>query len=65
MAGLSVCTPPPPFLRGEEGVKPQTKFSKRAVLTGPQRLQGGLLGKRGLAFFSVCMCVCGGGAHCL
>ena len=52
--------PLPSFLRGG-GVKPQTKFSKRAGLAGPQLLEGGLLGKRGITFFSVCVCVGGGG----
>ena len=67
MGGLSVCTPPPPSFLWRGGVKPQTKFSKRAGLTGPQLLEGGLLGMRGVTFFSVCVCVCvcvwGGGAH--
>ena len=64
MGGLSVCThPPPSLLQGGEGVKPQTKFSKRAGLTGPQLLEGGLLGKREMTFFSVCVCVGKGGAH--
>ena len=66
MGGLSVCTPPHllPSCR-EGGVKPQTKFSKRAGLTGPQLLEGGLLGKRGVTFFTkcVCVCVCVGGVH--
>ena len=33
--------------RGGGGVESPTKFSKKRGLTGPQLLEGGLLGKRG------------------